>query len=103
MVEVKWTRQAIDDVESIAEFIAKDSEKYAQIQVERIFERFEILETQPLMGRMVPEIENQNIRELILGNYRLIYRIVNEARVDVIGIYNSNRLISGVPSFKKIS
>jgi len=71
MVEVKWTRQAIDDVESIAEFIAKDSEKYAQIQVERIFERLEILETQPLMGRMVPEIENQNIRELILGNFDL--------------------------------
>lgn len=47
VVEVKWTTQALDDIENIANFIAKDSEHYAVVQTERFFEKARILETHP--------------------------------------------------------
>ena len=66
MAEIRWTDQAIEDIENIAEFIAKDSETYARIQVERFFEETEILESFSLSDRIVPELKNETIREIIL-------------------------------------
>ena len=63
MVEIKWTTQAIDDLNNIAEFISKDSRKYARLFIEKIFDRSEILITHPKSGRIVPEVKDQNIRE----------------------------------------
>jgi plasmid stabilization system protein ParE len=56
MVEVTWTEQSLLDIDNIAEFIAKDSHKYAQIQVQRFFKQVEILESHPKAGRVVPEL-----------------------------------------------
>lgn len=63
MVEVRWTDLAIDDINNIAEFISNDSLVFAQIQTERFLNAVKILETQPLAGRMVPEIRDKTIRE----------------------------------------
>ena len=93
MVEVKWTNQALDDIDNIAEYIAKDSVKYAKIQTERFFSITEILLTQPKSGRVVPETKKPNIRELILGNYRIIYKYVNSKRVDILTVHHSARQI----------
>jgi toxin ParE1/3/4 len=89
MVEIRWTLQSLEDIENIAEFIAKDSEKYAKIQVQRFFDCVEILRTQPILGRKVQEIENIEIRELIIGNYRIIYRLVSEIQIDILTIHHS--------------
>jgi toxin ParE1/3/4 len=99
MVEVNWTDQAIEDINNIAEFIAKDSPKYADIQVERFFNRAKILETSYLIGRIVPETNNKSIRELILNNYRIIYVIVNKQRVDILTVHHANRLLKNSPAF----
>jgi len=101
MVEVNWTNQAIEDINNIAEFIAKDSAKYAQIQVKRFFDRAEVLTHQPKSGRIVPEISQTGIRELIQGNYRIIYRIVSSRRVDVLTVHHSRRLLRNNPGIKK--
>jgi addiction module RelE/StbE family toxin len=101
MVEVNWTDQAIDDISNIAKFIAKDSEKYAAIQTESFFERAQILEKIPFVGRIVPESNNKLIRELILGNYRLIYFIVDKNRIDIITIHHGSMLLENSPAFKK--
>ncbi len=93
MVEIRWTPQAIEDINNIAEYIAKDSIKYAKIQTERFFEATEILSTKPSVGRIVPEIKKPNIRELILGNYRIIYKIINANRIDILTIHHSARRI----------
>lgn len=103
MVEVNWTFQSVNDVENIADFIAKDSEKYAQIQVHRFFEATKVLETNPKIGRIVPELKNNSIRELLLGNYRIIYRIVRIDLIDILTIHHSKRLLSNNPTFKKVS
>ena len=93
MVEVRWAPQAIDDINNIAEYIAKDSIKYAKIQSERFFEATEILLTRPSVGRIVPEVNKPNIRELILGNYRIIYKIISTNRIDILTIHHSARRI----------
>ncbi len=100
MVEIKWTLQSINDIENIAEFISKDSERYAQIQVQRFFEAVEILETNPIIGRVVPEFNNEIIRELILGNYRIIYHIVSKTLIDILTVHHSKRLLSNNPFLK---
>jgi toxin ParE1/3/4 len=100
-VEIKWTIHALDDVESIAEFIAHDSEHFASIQIEKFFLRAEALENYPLSGRIVPEAGDATIRELIEGNYRIIYRVVSERRIDVLTVHQSQRLLSNNPLFKK--
>jgi toxin ParE1/3/4 len=93
MAEIRWTDQALLDIENIAEFIAKDSETYAKIMVERFFEEAEILENFPLSGRIVPELNDKNIREIIFGNYRIIYRVFTKSAVDILTIHHSSRLI----------
>ncbi|MFD2601124.1 type II toxin-antitoxin system RelE/ParE family toxin [Flavobacterium suzhouense] len=100
MAEVRWTDQALYDIENIAEFIAKDSETYAKIQVERFFEETEILESFPLSGRIVPELKDKTIREIIFGNYRIIYRIFSKEYVDILTIHHSSRLIKNNRLFK---
>jgi len=91
MVEIKWTFQSVDDINSIADYIAKDSFKYANLQIKRIFARAEILNKTPLSGRIVPELNNPKIRELILGNYRIIYKIINKKRIDILTVHHSAR------------
>nr|WP_322624115.1 type II toxin-antitoxin system RelE/ParE family toxin [uncultured Flavobacterium sp.] len=91
MAEIKWTDQALYDIENIAEYIAKDSEYYASVQVERFFEATEILHSHPESGRIVPEIKNADIREIILGNYRIIYKIINASLIDILTIHHSSK------------
>lgn len=93
MVEVKWTNQSIDDINSIAEFISKDSIRYAYLQVENFFETSKILEQFPNVGRIVPEVGKENIRELILGSYRIIYIILSLHRIDILTVHHSYRML----------
>lgn len=72
MVRINWTFQAKDDLKDIAEYISKDSKRYAKLQVTRLKIRTRILKTQIRSGKIVPEINRENIRELIEGSYRII-------------------------------
>src|SRR5438105_3546756 len=101
MVEVSWTTQAIEDINNIAEFIAKGSEDFAAIQTQRFFDRAEILETQPFIGRVVSEQSDKSIRELILGNYRIIYKVLDKSHIDIITIHHAARAIRNNPVFKR--
>jgi len=92
MVEIRWTEQAADDLESIADFIAADSPHYAIIFCIDVLTAVERLGSFPDLGRIVPEVSNQFIRELILGNYRIIYRRYPEA-VEILTVYHSSRLL----------
>jgi toxin ParE1/3/4 len=98
--EVRWTINALEDMEGIAEFIARDSEHFASIQVEKFFLRVEILEKYPLSGRIVPESGIETIRELIEGNYRIIYKVISPNQVDILTVHPGQRLLSNNPLFK---
>ena len=91
MVEVKFTIQSLTDLEDICNYISKDSEYYAQMQIQKLVTRTDVLETFPQIGRIVPELKQKSIRELIEGNYRIIYRIVSKQTIHVLTFHHSKR------------
>ena len=90
MVMVVWTEFAIEDLRSIHEYISKDSKRYADRFVEKLFERVDQLENFPKSGRIVPEFNSASIRELIEGNYRIIYKITTN-QIAVIRVHHAAR------------
>ncbi len=74
-MKVIWSPLAIDRASEIAEYISFDNPTAANKWIEDIFEKVLILKSSPKMGRMVPEINRKEVREIIFGNYRIIYRI----------------------------
>jgi toxin ParE1/3/4 len=74
-MKIVWTEPAIEDLHELHAYIARDSEMYASGFVERIILAAEQLIDHPKVGRMVPETNDENIRELLFQRYRLIYRI----------------------------
>ena len=93
MARLNWTEQSINDQINIAEFISKNSVRYSVIQIKRIRERARLLKTQPFLGRIVPESNNETIRELILGNYRIIYMVISKDRIDILTVHHSAKLL----------
>lgn len=91
MVKLIWTDQAISDLGDIGDYIAENSEKYAKLTVRKLFERTDILKTVPQAGRIVPEKNEENARELIEGNYRIIYEIVSADQINILTVYHSAR------------
>lgn len=92
MAEIRWTPQSVDDLEAICEFISRDSSRYAQSLAESVVNAIERLRLFPLSGRVVPEKSQDDIREVILGNYRIIYRL-HEEMVEILTIHHSARLL----------
>ena len=72
MVQINWTVQSKDDLKDISDYISKDSKSYAKLQISRIIQRTQILKTQILSGKIVPEIAQHHIREILEKNYRII-------------------------------
>ena len=70
-----WTEPAVLDLENIKDYIAKDSEYYASLFVERVFVAVEKITGFPYVGREVPEYKVENVREVLYYNYRIIYEI----------------------------
>jgi toxin ParE1/3/4 len=93
MVEIKWTPQAADDLASIASFISRDSPFYARLLAIDVLEAVERLPKFPKSGRIVPELKNSNIREIILGNYRIVYRLKGTL-VEVLTVYHGAKLLN---------
>ena len=92
MAEIKWTFQAAEDLESITDFITRDSLHYARLFVVDIFKAVDHLKKFPQSGRIVPELNDSTVRELILGNYRLVYRFKKDA-VELLTVYHGARML----------
>jgi addiction module RelE/StbE family toxin len=94
-IEVKWSPEAIEDLEAIAEYIARDSEYYARAVVTEILSASRKAGEFPLIGRIVPEIGNENIRERFVYSYRLIYQIRSEEIV-IAAVMHGKRLLENI-------
>ena len=70
--------QSLEDIEEIRTKIAQSSEQSATRFVVRMFTGAERLEEFPELGRVVPRFNRRDVRELILGNYKLVYRLVGD-------------------------
>jgi toxin ParE1/3/4 len=94
-LEVKWSPEAIEDLESIAEYIARDSEYYARAVVTEILSVTRNVGEFPLIGRIVPEVGDETIRERFVYSYRLVYRIEPD-RILVVAAIHGKRLLENV-------
>jgi addiction module RelE/StbE family toxin len=92
MARINWTSQALTDLEAIGDFIARDAPNFAQVMVDRIFESVERLEAFPRSGRIVPEINQENIREIIFGSYRIVY-LLRDENVFILTVFHASRLL----------
>lgn len=91
MVKLIWTDQAIDDLGDIGDYIAENSERYAKLTIQKIYDRTKILKSFPQAGRIVPEKNEENVRELIEGSYRIIYEIISDQVIYILTVYHSAR------------
>lgn len=88
-----WSPEAIEDIESIASYIERDSAWYAKAVASKIVETAERISQHPELGRIVPEIGDPAIRERFVYNYRIIYRLDSE-RILIAAIIHGSRLLN---------
>lgn len=92
---VIWSIEALDDVDALAEFISRDSPVHARRVVEEILAIGETLADQPKLGRMVPELGDDAVRERFLYSYRIIYEI-RPRTIEVLAVIHGKRLIEAI-------
>ena len=97
MTRIVWTEPAVSDLNSIHAYIARDAEVYADAIVTEIFDTVDQLAHFPQSGRVVPEVNDKNTREIIVGNYRVIYEISGET-VRILSLLHAARLFSKLKS-----
>jgi len=90
--KVIWTYEALEDIEKIAEYIEKDSHYYASCVVTKILETTGNLSIFPYSGRILPEKENEFVREHFVYSYRIIYEII-DLTVYILAVAHGKRLL----------
>jgi plasmid stabilization system protein ParE len=93
--KIIWSPQAASNLEEICEYISKDSEYYAAIFAKRVITLIKRIPDFPRAGRVVPEYDDENLREKIYGDYRIIYRIKKDA-IEIVAICHGSRLLENV-------
>ena len=91
MVKLIWSSEAADNLEEICEYISRDSEYYARLFAQKIIMLVEEIADFPMAGRIVPEFQQDDLRERIFQNYRIVYRTKPDA-VEIVTIMHVARL-----------
>lgn len=89
-MKIEWSELAITDLENIRDYISKDSTFYASIFIEKVLSSVEKLSSLPQLGRQVSESNDENIREIVYHNYRIMYRVDN-LRILVLAVLHGSR------------
>ena len=91
-MKIIWSPLAIDRTTEIAEYIAQDNPSAAALWVETLFDKVQLLKSSPQSGRVMPETDRKDIRELIYGNYRIIYK-VEKTRISVLTVRHGKQIL----------
>ncbi|MBT4089973.1 MAG: type II toxin-antitoxin system RelE/ParE family toxin [Calditrichaeota bacterium] len=92
-MKIIWSPLAQHKLTDIADYIAQDKPGAALKWVETVLDQVENLSSFPNSGRAVPELDNEQYKELIIGNYRVIYKIT-EKQIQILTIRNFKQLLS---------
>jgi toxin ParE1/3/4 len=92
VARVVWSERALAHLDAIAGYIAQDSPRLAQLFVRRVFDATDQLTAFPRSGRRVPEFSRDDLREIFLDRYRIIYR-VTEDDVEIAAVRHGARLL----------
>jgi len=92
--KVLWTENTVEDLLAIKEYISEDSPDRAEAWLIELFNSGESLASLPTRGRIVPEFKRtENLRELLIGNYRLVYRI-KKSSIEIITVFEGHRQLN---------
>ena len=94
-MRIIWANSAIEHLQAIQDYIAQTSPQYARRMVDRITKRSKQIAAFPLSGRVVPEYERPQIREVIESQYRILYHVQPD-RVEVVAVVHSKQHIPSV-------
>ena len=92
---VRWTERAATDLLAIGDYIAVDRPAAARAWVERLRTRAANVADTPRAGRVVPELGRDDVREVFLRSYRIVYRVVPEGIV-VLTVFEGHRLLGAL-------
>ena len=92
MVEIRWSPLAADDLESIIRYYEKTAPKFAQNLAKKIMYIIENINQFPKLGRIVPELGNAAIREIVYRNFRIIYRLKQNI-LEITRIIHGSRIL----------
>ena len=90
MTELIWSPQALGDVEEIRAYIALDSRSYAELTAQRIMAAVERLKAFPDSGRLVPERQSPEVRDVVAGRFRIVYRRKAHV-VEIVTVFRGSR------------
>ena len=91
-MNIVWSPLAVEKASEIAGYIAQDKPSAAEKWIKTVFSKVEQLKSAPEIGRIVPEIGNNQFREIIYGNYRVIYRIEAE-QISILTIRHGKQIL----------
>jgi plasmid stabilization system protein ParE len=91
-MKLVWTPLAIERASEIAEYISQDKPSAAENWINTVFSKVAKLKFAPEVGRPVPELRNNQFRELIYGNYRIIYR-VEKQQISILTIRHGMQIL----------
>ena len=91
MGKIVWSPTAYKDIDLIAEYIAKDSLDRATSFIKKIIEQTDKLKSYPKAGRKIPELNDESIREIIYGSYRIMYRLLKNGDIRITGVVHGAR------------
>ena len=89
-MRLRWTDRAKQDLLEIGEYIARDNRTVARGWVQRLRERARKAAETPLAGRVVPELGREDVREVFLGSYRIVYEFRRDA-IHVLTVFEGHR------------
>ena len=89
---IVWSKRAVQDLETIAEYIAADSPAYASVVLKKIINQARTLADFPNIGRKVPEFDDETMRELSVYSYRVIYR-VRDSDALIVAVIHGRRIL----------
>ena len=90
MVDINWTNEAELWLKDIFDFISEDSRNMAQKVVGEIYEKVQILQDFPKIGYKYLNSEEEEIRILLYGHYRIAYLIIDENNIDILGVFHGS-------------
>lgn len=91
-MRIIWSPLAVDRASEITDYIAQDKPSAAEKWIDTVFSKVEQLKSSPEIGRIVPEINDSQFRELIYGNYRIIYRIETK-QISILTIRHGRQIL----------
>ena len=98
MVKIKWTELASGDLNATHKYISRGSKIRATRLIRSLINSTLKLETMPFCGRIMPEFEIYELREILHNNYRIIYRVKPSSDIDILAVMHSSREIRQVIS-----